>query len=133
MANPTCSNFNESNTTPCACGAATCRGVLGRKPTEQEAKKAKKTMMAAAAAAAKARLENMLAGLDKDGKKKKKHKGWVYLDANGNEIEEPEAAPASNGGKVRKRKLDAAEDDAESTPRGLTRAMSGLRRKKVKK
>lgn len=78
-------NFNAMNTTLCACGTESCRGILGPKPTEQQIKKEKNVKEQEKLKKQREIAEQAQAQLKK--KKPKRHVGWVYLDKEGNKID----------------------------------------------
>lgn len=125
-------NFNDENTTACACGAEGCRGVLGKKPTEQEIKKAKNQKERERLVAVKLEIERVEAEKREkaNGKKRKKHVGWAYVDADGNDVDPPMDESEEEEKPSKKRKLTATITEKDKDGE-VGRSRSVLRKKKL--
>lgn len=125
-------NFNDDNTTACACGAEWCRGVLGKKPTEQAIKRAKSQKERERLVAVKMEMERVEAEKREkvNGKKRKKHVGWAYVDAHGNDVEPPVEESEEEEKPAKKQRLTAT--ITEKVKDGeVGRSRSVLRKKKL--
>jgi len=129
-------NFNADNTTLCACGAEECRGILGKKPTEQEIKRAKTEKERERLIAEKMRIE-MAVEEQRRKRKRKSYRGWAYVDEEGNEVEPPEVSEGEVEVEMqqpaKKRKITATISETIVGKDGevVGRSRSVLRKKKL--